>query len=300
VHVDVLPPRSNEHRDRLFDLLFSSRTGCCKRRAILENNLRGDLTGDAVDVYLFGVAEPDVPLAVGTWAVETALALLPTSTKIFPRHRWLTCTSCLEGPALLANTHNLLSRVVPRWVAEMGSSKPSTKEPEVAAHSVDQLVLFDPLGEGSHKDPKTAWVEENERARGDVVAMAESSPGIPLLVMRCTLAPLVALFDRLLHEGSHEWDREQQLAEIRGESRQYRILNAYTGASIRAFFNQVGSILCEGTSLDVVPPAGRTYEARTLALSITSRAMAGVFFHLRLPSSQYPIQTLLSPRFARH
>ncbi len=301
----VLPPRDHPHRDALFDLLLPvtvAKRDNKKRRAVLERHLRGDLGSSCVDLYLW-LEQDQVESYVQTWAMEVACALVPRAHKLFARHRWLTgFDGSIDGLALVANTHNLLTRAIPIWLNSLkrkDSAQAPLPEPAGLPDPVDaQLIAFEAdlqdLGAWSlNPDPAYGWCELNKAAKIDAQRFAESDPACSLLVLIIALSPLVALVDRMLHEGSAQWDKEQAFEAASGRPRKYRPLMAVLGNTTSNFYERMQDMMTRPERWVTLLPRYRTYEVRRLAFAFAARSLAGIHFLVTLPQSQYPFKLFL-------
>lgn len=246
VFLDTSPPSASSdevlYRGCVFDLVLSQSERDQRRRVILESNLRGDIRKQEIDVYTAGISEDQALVFLQEWSQETSMALLPAPHKIFSRNRWLTGVDTIGEPALLAATHNVLVQAVPRWLSLLG------KKTDPVAMAADRGWLVEDerarvgeddvdLGARSH------WTIMNDQARGDAARFARAQPLVDLLLLRITLGPQVKMLDRFLHQGSAEWDRQQELEAIRSGVRKFRILEAHRGRNTEKLFDEIGSLM---------------------------------------------------------
>jgi hypothetical protein len=279
IHINILPPRKEDsnsaYRAAVFDLLLPKTIVGRKRRAVLERLLHGDMTGNSIDVY-FRLEDASVVKqreALEEWAQDVADALFPCAHKVFPRHRWLTSVETLEGPALLCACHNLLPRAVPLWMAALArAAKDKGNAGQAGADSnLDDESLV-PVG-GNDQDKKSAWVKENEKARGDARAFALSEPLGPLLLLRISMGPQIALMRHFLYSGSAAWDADQQKGHVLGKASLYRIVEAHRGESTKTFYATVSCMMDDPSFWDALPPQIRTVETNASAFALLAKAV---------------------------
>ncbi len=295
VYRNAKPPADNPHRDKLFDLLLSSKTTSGKkRRAVLTRSFRGSVTSDSIDLYINAKSDETATRLVQEWAKETASALVPRAHRVFARHRWLTgFEGSIDDITLLAVINNILPRAIPLWLQSLGQLPKGNQKDDVGGMDPGdlQIVLHAGITGARAPDVRTAWAEMNASARVDTKSLGEAKPAVDLLVFRVCLGPLVALMDRFLHEGSEQWDREQEYLASQGKQRQYRVLNAYRGVSVKKFWKQMRLLLLsEDDSWAVLAPHQRTYQSSARAFASSCRSMAGVDHFVGLPQSQYPFK----------
>lgn len=234
VLTDVPPDPQSEarlRRDALFDLCLPARRVCdIHQRASLEVLLSGDFSKDAV---LWVV--PSVQLAdLSAWATRVSCLLYPCAISPIPRQRWLNSLDSQAEYTLLANCHNLLARVAPRWLVRISGQQPpplpklslqsllvpsgpcsdpwqfSDDEPQDGGGLVaEELVEVDPLliqvATGAEAEVK-AIIDFNEKQRGRAARFFASEPAHRLCVIMVCLGVAVAFLHEVESVAGSPWE----------------------------------------------------------------------------------------------
>ena len=173
--------------------------------------------------------DPNLKVAVNTWAMDVSEALAPQKLPVFARSRWVTSARIAAEVFLLTACHNLFSRVVRRW---LGTSYLQTSWKVTDEPPAKQVAA--PLADGN--DQISLWSEFNERQRLDAGRLAQNpivSGGVAL--WHTCLGPMVRMVDRMLLVAGREWDFHQQLNTALHGRRSLRVLEACSGRLTTAF-----------------------------------------------------------------
>lgn len=302
VYENTQPPpagsRTMRHRDVVLQaLLPNTLRGRC-RRAVLQNNLRGDITSDSTDIYMIVPPGADPGTILQEWAFDTEAALLPAAHKTFSRHRWPTGLSTVQGPALLSACHRLLQRAVPLWLQSLGRKVPAAAGQGGAVRSAEGEDHDEVVNLPAGADPQRRWEQEAARARTDALTFANSEPTVSLLLFLTTMQPQVKLMQRFLFEGSAEWDLKQERQALETGARTWRVVEVFIGASTGGFFNESSRLLTDQSAWGALHPTHRAVQVCAKAFSHVARAIGGVFMLISFPLSSCPFRlwTLLTAR----
>lgn len=291
-----------DYRDQILALCLSSGSARDEaRREVLTHLMNGNWCEQAI-VWYTRDATPNQ----ARWASQVARALLPSAWELFLRHRWLNKIDCLFEATLLCSCHDLFSAVVPKWVVSLQGLR---RPPKETCQSVAGDTWEVDENEGGAEDlgarldrPRRPvdgdWAAFNETNRGDAGRFAAGAPLHQLVVVTVTLAPQVALMTDMLHVAGHRW-REQQLAEAlhTGQMVRTRLFDTFSCRATEKFSRDILDLMTSRSQWAAMPAAGRTFSNRSLAFSMLSRGLGGVFANLHCPAKQYPYRLwgLLGP-----
>ena len=269
------------------------------RRSELEVLLQGDVFSDEILWYL-----PDARVRLANendlkeyFSDRLSRLLVPGPLPLFPRHRWTGADATLEW-LLLTCVHNLMKAVVPGWLRRCGAGRKPTWKDRTKIDAwdryemqEDQIVLYEPsnLPDGVKFD----WHEENAHQRGDALNWSrQDATPIRLVILSVVLAPLARLLAAELKIAGSAWDLEQAGAAAKGESRLYRLLEAYNETTLDTFRSGIQKRLFSTAEWKVLPPEGCTEAACCLAFRQLSRANAAMHLLLTMVRRGYPFKLI--------
>ena len=264
-----------------------------------------------------------------SFADFVAHALIPTKPPKYSRGRWTHFEEATMFNGLLAAHHDLLSRVISQYC---GKSKSKIKK---EATTVEQIVLHDGNGDendtwnavvlemlanevGSssrpapietqqqeehemkreeHEQPRTGfdWVEYNRKQKADAAQWASNDPYPNIAIIQQVTRHLQKLMHHFLKISGADWEEEQEQKALRGQSRDYRILDCAKGLSMKDCFDSL--MKCLEACPTALPLLSHTREFRVLFFCMISKAMCAMHQLLRCPQSSLPysmFQALIS------
>ena len=123
------------------------------------------------------------------------------------------------------------------------------------------------------------WVARNRAFRRNALLWARSKPCLRLMVLKLAMQAMVGLIHRLLHLGSEDWEKEQELKTARGEQRSYRMAEAAFQNDLKEYFQKMLLLLLR------FPPGIRrqdlTASLQVLLFRVVSRAACSMHQLLR-------------------
>ena len=196
--VKAWPPEDSpriQHRNALLDLLLAGNLTDQRRKVRLRHLLTGDSASASIEWHVGPGSAPDIAM----WAKEVAELLAPYPTPILQRHRWVNSCPSLDWVALLANTHQLLKRVVPQWVGSLQNGKPG----DLSDDSGDEAIAERDMPRAPDGQPD--WKSWNEHQRSDAGKLAKGPYDGAMVVARITMQCQIRLLHALEERASHTW-----------------------------------------------------------------------------------------------
>lgn len=285
------PAGDSPHRNRLLallDLSLGSSESDLKRKHILLTNLSGDTMSKKV-VWRTSALHPDG----WRWCEMIAEALYPAPIPVFPRHRWVTSHSALQGYALL-DIHKVLEQSFPKWLDELQGRRPHSSDSAEPAPTAVRPALSGRLWclpESSDSDadqePDTqqtflcetapqdssAWHQWNRKMQTSARGFAASKPGAPLLLSLVASTLAAAFLARVESIASQKWESDQWAEFVNSGSFKCR-MDVGVRAKLRAdTFVDAERLFTDASAWSALPPGDATWQAAGLAFTMISASI---------------------------
>jgi hypothetical protein len=286
-----LPPAPTsdvvKYRTALLDTWQCGRndTSLVRRRIVLERHLQDDWTRQEIRVYVgtyVSNTEAALKQYIDDWADDVTEALVPCSVKVFACHRWCTSAATSGELLLLMLCHNILTQIVPAWLAAIGFSSKATLWDDLGEIVLDEL-------EGD-----AYWAAFAEKQRGDALRFVRSSMSpIGCALWHKCLQPAVRLMDLLLRFASESWDDNDMQDAAKGLPRAYRVVEAATGRLTSGISEMLHKYMTDDAEWMFLPPALKTQKSRSLAFCMLAQSAGGIHAQLASVYSSYPYRLFL-------
>ena len=282
-------PPPAPRRDHLLKLLLSGSAVDKARQIKLRALLTGDISKDAIEWHV--APGPDVDTLA--WAQDVAELLFPSAPPVFQRHRWVNAWPSLSSCALLANVHNLLKRIVPRWVAVLRNAPVPVAEAGIWTEEEGDLDE-DPSVIPRVPSGATDWTAYNEKQRGNSLAFAAAGLAPDMLTARVAMEPQIKLLHSIEGRASHKWFEDVLLGWIHGPPVELRtttpcrISDAAEQRSTKEYCANLSKLALESDAWEVLPPHERSQRQSSLAFAMLSRALCAMDQLLSRPQSGFP------------
>ena len=280
--VKAWPPEDSpriQHRNALLDLLLAGNLTDQRRKVRLQHLLTGDLASASIEWHVGPGSAPDIAM----WAKEVAELLAPYPTPILQRHRWVNSFPSLDSVALLANTHQLLKRVVPQWVGRLQNGKPG----DLSDDSGDEAIAERDMPRAPDGQPD--WKSWNEHQRSDAGKLAKGPYDGAMVVARITMQCQIRLLHALEERASHTWmNRVLQGWMGMGPQTRCRIVEAATQPATRPYFQSLHNLMFQDDPWQALAGHQRTQRETSLAFALLARAACAVYQLIHQPYRGFP------------
>ena len=236
------------------------------------------------------------------WATRVARLLFPGAIPPIPRQRWVNSLDSQAQYTLLANCHNLLSRVGPRWLARIAGNRPpplpqlrlqslpvvgpssdpwefSDDEPENDGAPVEELVEVDAglvqSATGAEAEVK-AIKDFNEKQRGRAAKFFESEPAHRLLVSVVCLGVAVAFLHAVESVSGSAWEMASWARCAEGGEHRSRMAAAASGGIQCNAMAKAWDIIFVADRWRALPLAGQTFGNAGLAFCMVSTFVCSI------------------------
>jgi hypothetical protein len=253
---------------------------------------------------------------VALFRKDAPKALLPHMLPLFARHRWNGSQQVLRECALFFTTSGIAEEAIPIWLNKVfvtaatnmlsDSGLRQITDDDSGYTSQDenydiakgrrpwQLVA---AGEGasSRRNGDEDVVEKplnsadiHRRARTDLLAWSQQSPGINLTIMAICGEAMETYLHQLLHLNSAKWTKRNDVRAIDGRGRNYRILVSHLNEFENKCALRMLACLTDAATWDALPFKAHTMENRRLAFKLLARKAGYMLIAVVLPHSMPP------------
>jgi hypothetical protein len=318
------PPQGSiaEYRHQVHDLFLRlpdsangrSHRRTFKQRLILSAFLTGDLEDHTCVTVWTNDLELDRDAVLLLIKQKVIPALVPSKAPMFPRSKWTNVEKAIDFFGLIDAHHGLLEPTVMLYTktkqkpelgvvgwafcaADFEVDEPAATEVDEDGDGEQPAVLL-PVAEaataGNHETPLDSttgnvdWAAFNLKMKAKFAEWSQMQPCSILAIMRGTMLAPWSLMNTLLETSGEQWEKSQQLLQAKGQSRSYRIVEAFHQRALHSFRDTLHDSF--HSCPKALPISGHVRNLQVLSFRMLSCIGASVNFNIQLNWQSYPVK----------
>ena len=238
-----------------------------QQRFVLNHFLNGELRAPEISHWTLESEDSGYTRSHALFLFRTFVtpALIPGKCDLFPRSRWTGGDLAVDWAALLASHHNLLAKVVHRWVSQLAAPQAGPAAAAATTDAADATGWAQVASAGSMAMPALQnldgpsevqpddlphaqaavdqqakdefdWAKFNQSMKNRARGWALSNPASELAIIRAVMVPTFRLLFANFKLYSEDWDEEQEMKFAETGSRTYRMVEEFRGTHLQTFW----------------------------------------------------------------